>query len=104
MVDPAWRPLEDDAGKDIIGKVFDIRSEDWLLTDGGGYQTAAAETWQKDGGVWQEVVILEWPARKNHSEEKVMVRLMISPEDAMGLAEVLESTATWLMRRRYGRH
>ena len=37
------------------------------------------------------------PARRNHGTEETEIRLMISPEDAIGLAENLTHTARWLI-------
>ena len=96
-----WRPLPDDPDGPVVAAMFDAGA-DWLLTAQGDYQTAAAEAMRADGTDLQVVVILEWPTRRNHSDELVMVRLMMSPEDAWGLAGTLETTAEWLMKQRGG--
>lgn len=93
-----WRPLPNDPDAAVVRDMFDARSEDWLLTTQGEYHTAAAETMLGDGSGYQRVVVLEWPARRNHTDEQLTVRLMISPEDAVGLAEVLAHTAAWMQR------
>jgi hypothetical protein len=94
------RPIEGDPGAPMIESMFDLRSQEWLLTGGGEYQTAAAEVMKADGSDWQRVVILEWPARVNHEhgpDAERTVRLMISPMDALGLAEVLANSALRLL-------
>lgn len=91
-----FRPIPGDPGGETIAAMFDARSDDWLLSSPGDYQTGAAETMREDGTSHQRVVILEWPARRNHTDEHVTVRLMISPDDALGLAEVLAHTARWM--------
>jgi hypothetical protein len=80
--------------------MFDLNAEDWWLTTEGGYQTAAAETMRRDGSGFQQVIILEWPARLNKTHEEKVLRLMVSPEDADGLAEVLRHTARWMKSAR----
>jgi hypothetical protein len=92
-----FRPIPGDPGAEEAMRIFDANADNWLLADGGHYQTAAAETMKNDGSGFQRVVILEYPARKNHTDEKVTVRLMIHPMDALGLAEVLAHTASWML-------
>jgi hypothetical protein len=77
--------------------MLNIKGEEWWLTAVGDYETAAVETMRFDGSQWQRVIALRWPARRNHGKEFKTIRLMISPEDALGLAEVLTHTARWLM-------
>lgn len=93
------RSLPDDPDGEMVMKMFDVRSDDWILTSGGDYQTGACEAMRNDGSGYQQVVALEWPGRRNHSDEKITVRLFISPEDALGLAVVLAHTATWMLGR-----
>jgi len=80
--------------------MMDLGSDEWLLSDVGDYHTAAVETMQKNGSNWQQVIALEWPCRVNHTGDLRTLRLMISPEDAIGLAEVLEHSARWLIAQR----
>lgn len=91
-----FRPIAGDPGGEAIMAMFDVRSTEWLMSDAGDYQTGAAEVFKADGSNYQKVVILEWPARVNNSDERRIVRLMISPEDALGLADVLAHTGRWL--------
>lgn len=93
----AFRPIPGDPAAEQVVAMFDARSEDWILGDVGDYQTAAAETMRADGSDFQRVVLLEWPGRRNHTEDRLTVRLMLNPEDALGLAEVLAHTAVWMM-------
>lgn len=99
---PAWRPLPDDPDRDVVARMFDASSPDWVLGAPGDYQAAAAEAWKRDGSGWQQVVVVEWPGRRNHTDEHVRVRLMISPEDALGLADVMRHAASYLLGRGSG--
>ena len=92
----AFRPLPDDPSAPTVAEMFDARAEDWILSRPGDYKTAAVEAFRADGSGHQRLVILEWPGRRNHSTEEVTVRLMIHPDDAIGLAQVLFHTARWL--------
>jgi len=93
----AFRPVPSDPSAGQVAAMFDARADNWLLAAGGCYQTGAAETMRHDGTGWQRVVILEYPARRNHTDEHVTVRLMIHPQDALGLAETLAHTAAWML-------
>lgn len=70
--------------------------QSWLLGTAGDYEAFAVESMTRDGRNWQRAIALRWPARINKTDERVLLRLIISPEDAEGLAEVLTHTATWL--------
>lgn len=91
-----FRPIPGDPGGVDVVAMFDARSDDWILTAPGDYQTAAVEAMRSDGSDHQPCIILEWPGRRNHTDEHVTVRLMMSPGDALGLAEVLAHSASWL--------
>lgn len=91
------RPIPGDPGAESIEAMLAI-SDDWLLTAGGGYETGAVETMTKDGGNFLRAIALTWPARRNHTTDQVTVRLLISPEDAIGLAANLVHTADWMLR------
>lgn len=91
------RPVPSDPTGDQVLAMLDLRSQDWLLSAPGDYQTGAVEAMRNDGTDYQRLVALEWPARPNHGTETTTVRLLISPEDALGLAEMLAHTARWLM-------
>lgn len=90
------RPIPGDASAANVASMLDVRDAEWLLTAPGDYETGAVETMKDDGTNWQRLVALEWPTRVNNSDELRTVRLLISPEDAIGLAEVLAHTAVWL--------
>lgn len=90
------RPIPSDPNAATVRSMFDLRGELWHVARAGEYQTAAVETMKNDGTNWQRLVALEWPGRVNNSDEETILRLLISPEDAMGLAEVLAHTAVWL--------
>jgi len=91
------RPIAGDPSSSQVVAMLDIDNVEWWLTNGGDYMTAAVETMARDGSDWQRVIALEWPTRLNHGTEEKVIRLMISPEDAVGLAETLLHTANWLM-------
>lgn len=91
-----FKPVPGDPSATEIGEMFDARSPDWILTAEGEYQTAAAQAMKEDGTDLQNVLILEWPGRRNHTTELVTVRLMMSPDDAIGLGETLLFTGRWM--------
>ena len=91
------RPIPGDPDSEEIVAMFDLRDEEWWLTAGGEYMSAAGETMQAGGKAWQRVVMLQWPTRLNHGTEEKTIRLLISPEDAIGLGQVLLHTGNWLM-------
>lgn len=97
MTPRSFRPLPEDPSGETIAAMFDARSQDWILAAPGDYQTGAAEAFRADGSNLQRVVLLEWPGRRNHTDEGVTVRLMMAPEDALGLADVLAHTARWML-------
>lgn len=99
MADPQFRPIPGDPSAADITAMFDATSEDWLLTAGGDYMVAAVQTFLKDGSGFQEMIAVEWPVRRNHSTEDQVLRLMISPEDALEFAETLMHSAMWLKAR-----
>ncbi len=91
------RPIPGDPSRAEVQSMLDVKGEEWWLTDSGDYETAAVETMRYDGSDWHRLIALEWPVRRNHGQEQKVIRLMISPEDALGLAEVLTHTARWLV-------
>lgn len=93
---PQFQPIPGDPSRELVLEMFDARSDEWLLSDGGDYQTAAVECFTNDGSNLQRLIALEWPARVNHSQERRRVRLLIHPEDAEGLADVLAHSVAWL--------
>lgn len=91
------RPVPQDPDAPMIAEMFDLRDEEWYCSAPGEYQTAAVETMKRDGSSWQRSVALEWPARINNSDETKIIRLLVSPEDAIGLADALATSAAWLL-------
>jgi len=91
------RPIEGDPGAAEAESFMDLGSERWWLTAEGDYATSAGETMRYDGSNWQRVVMLQWPARLNKSDAAAPLRLLMSPEDAIGLAQVLVHTAGWML-------
>lgn len=90
------RPIPDDPSAATVEAMIDLRNEEWLVSAVGDYQTGAVEAMKNDGTNFQRLVALEWPVRVNNGDEIRTVRLLIAPEDAIGLAEVLAHTAVWL--------
>lgn len=95
MADEAFRPISYDPSAEMIYQVFDP-TERWVCGAEGEYKTALAETFQEDGSDAGIVVLIEIPGRYNKTEEPVQVRLMISPEDAEGLAKNILHSCEWL--------
>lgn len=91
-----FRPLPEDPSAEMVAAMFDATAENWILSRAGDYQTAAVETMQADGSAHQRLIALEWPGRPNHTDEQVTVRVLMRPDDALGLAEVLTHTARWM--------
>jgi hypothetical protein len=94
------RPVPGDPDGPLVMAMFDVSAENWVLSTAGDYQAAACETMRYDGSGYQRVVALEWPGRINHTTENVTVRLLMSPEDALGLADVMSHAARWLIAAR----
>jgi hypothetical protein len=90
------RPIPGDPAEAQVVAAFDLRDEAWLLSAPGDYEAAAVEVFKQDGSNYQRLVAVQWPARLNNGTERVTVRLLIAPEDAEGLAGVLQHTARWL--------
>lgn len=91
------RPVPGDPSAAVVESMFDMRDAEWLMTAGGDYRAAAAEVMLADGSNFDRAVILEWPARVNHSTEMRTVRLVMAAEDAIGLADVLAHAGGWLL-------
>jgi hypothetical protein len=79
--------------------MLDTRGDDWIVTAGGDYSAVAVQAAAPAAVVGQELVALQWPGRRNHTDQQVTVRLLMAPEDALGLAQVLAHTARWVLSR-----
>jgi len=90
------RPVPGDPGAAEVQSMLDLSGDEWWLGAEGDYSTAAVESMQADGTHFQRLIALEWPVRLNRGTERKRIRLLIAPEDALGLAEVLTHTAMWL--------
>lgn len=95
VVSKQVRPIAADPSAEIVEGMLEV-DESWLLSAPGDYDTFAVESMTRDGGNWQRTIALRWPARINKTDERVLLRLLIAPEDALGLAELLTHTANWL--------
>jgi hypothetical protein len=93
MTDP--RPIPVDPSAVTVKSMIEI-DQSWLMAAPGDYEAFAVEAMTRSGTNWQRVVALRWPARINKTDEEVTLRLLVAPEDAIGLARVLMHTATWL--------
>lgn len=94
-----FEPFPDDPNIAQVISMFDARADNWVMTGEGDYQAAAALGCRSDGSEPRHVVILEWPGRINHTDERVQIRMMMAPEDALGLADVLSHAGRWLRAR-----
>ena len=90
------RPLGGDTAHPKILAMLDA-CDDWQLVRAGTIQVAAAETMNDAGGDYQRVVIVEMPVRRNHHNDPLALRFMISPEDAIQLADMIRHPAAWLL-------
>lgn len=90
------RPIPGDPGAIDVWAIVNVDPGEWLLATAGHYAASAVETMANDGSGWQRCVAVIVPARRNHSTETETVRLMISAEDAVGLAAVMAHAALWL--------
>lgn len=90
------RPVHGDTKGFLVGqRLVSLAGKAWFASDGGDYQTYAVEARNKATGTWDLLVALEWPGRVIGTEDRSTVRMLIHPEDAAGLAEVLAHTARW---------
>lgn len=89
------RAIPVDPSRATVEELIDV-DQSWLLGATGDYESFAIEAMTRDGRNWQRGIAIRWPARINKTDERVMLRLIISPEDAVGLAGVLTHTARWL--------
>lgn len=93
------RPLPDDPSGPSVEAMLDLGSDDWHYTAPGDYQTGAVYAMSADGDQGT-LVALEIPARRHGQDETTVIRLLVDPEDAIGIAEVLRHTGAFLMARR----
>lgn len=96
MTDQNPRPLPSDPDRGTVQSILNIDGEEWWLTAPGDHQAMAVEAMRLDGSDWQRVVAFELPVRKNNGTEHKVLRVMMSPGDALGFAKVLTHTARWL--------
>lgn len=98
------RPMPYDPSAATVSEMIDLDADDWYFTAAGEYQSGAVEAMKRDGSNAQTLIALEWPARLRGTDERRTLRLLISPEDAVGLADVLAHSARWVAAaRRLGR-
>lgn len=90
------RPVPIDPDRELVVSILNIDGEEWWLTEPGDHQAMAVEAMRLDGADWQRVVAFELPVRKNNGTDHKVLRVMMSPEDALGFAKVLTHTARWL--------
>lgn len=98
MSDP--RPLRVDPSAEMIKSMIEV-DQSWLVAAAGDYEVFACETIKRDGTNWQRVVAVRWPARINKTDELVQLRLLLHADDAIGLAQSLIHTGTWLASLEY---
>lgn len=89
------RPLPGDSSRlEAVGMIQ--TGDDWVLLAPGEFMTAAVESMKNDGTGWQRLVALTLPGRYNHTDTMVTVRLLMRPEDALGIVQAVAHTAMWL--------
>lgn len=93
---PAFEPFEFDNSAGEIAAAIDARAGNWWLTDVGDYHAAAALAADADGTNQRPIIVLEWPARLNHSEQRETIRMLIDPEDAFAISGLLMHSVRWL--------
>ncbi len=96
MTDQNLRPISNDPDRELVLSILNVEGEEWWLTVPGDHQAMAVEAMRFDGSDWQRVVAFELPTRRNNGTEHKVLRVMMSPRDALGFAKVLTHTAQWL--------
>lgn len=90
-------PLPYDPSAFEVQSMLDLHEgEPWFMTDAGEYDTFALYAMKADGTNPQILVALQWPTRINRTDTKQVVQMLIHPDDAKGLAEILTATTDWL--------
>lgn len=89
------RSVPGDPGSPHVEALFEA-GEDWLLAH-GNYASFAAELMKRDGSDFQRTIGLTFEGRYNNTQRTDKVRIFISPEDAIGLADNLIHSAGWLL-------
>lgn len=90
------RPIPGDNASAAILEFISV-DQTWLLSYSGDFETCAVEVMTDDGGSYQQVIALKIPVRRNKTQERSELRLMLSPEMAFGLAQELQHTSAWLV-------
>lgn len=89
------RPIPGDPSAERVAAITDV-DQTWAVTAAGDYESFAVEAFNRDGGDYDRLIAIRWPARLNKTDEHVSIRILMHPEDAVGLAEVLVHTARWM--------
>lgn len=93
------RPFGDDTAAAEVISILELDSEDWEYTEAGDYQSACIQAFANDGSNCQTLVALTWPVRNRTTGKTSTLRLLISPADAIGMAEILTHSVRWLKAR-----
>jgi len=91
-------PVPGDPDATLVGEWLSAHS-DWIMTAAGDHMTAAVMVPRADEPD-DYLVAMEWPGRRNKTDEQILVKLLMSPEDALVLSADLAHTARFLMERR----
>lgn len=107
MADEPLKPLPHDPSRVQVKSMLDLAEEQdtnpWLFAAEGEYHTYVVEAFKRDGSGRQTLVAIEWPGRIRNTDDRVTVRVLIDPEDALGLFHTLADTLMWLdVARRMG--
>ena len=90
------RPIPEDSSSEEVKLVLEQFDDSWALANAGDYMTFAVDAFKNDGSNHQKLLALVFPARLNNTDEDITIRLLLSPEDAQGLAETMAHTVAWL--------
>lgn len=92
------RPLPHDPAAFTVERMVDLHGQGWVVSAPGDYSAAAVEGFNRDGSGVQHLVAIEVPGRVMHTDELVQVKLLLHPDDALGLAKVVAHTARWMQK------
>lgn len=84
-----------DSAADQVGEYLPL-DETWAVTAPGDYHAGAVLAIHKATGNSRALVAITIPARLNHTDELVTIRLLIDPEDVTGIAEAISGAARWI--------
>ena len=88
----SMHPLPGDPDAPLITEVIQA-TDSWVISAAGDIITFAAAARNHALGVTRPVVLLKVPGRINKTDEHTTIRMALSPEDAIQLADMLRQSA-----------